>query len=434
MRNLIAGVVLAVASTVSHAALQIQSWSLDNGARVLFVQNDTIPILDVSIDFDAGARRDPTGKVGTAAMTNAMLARGVQAGGADDPALNEAQISDAFADLAAQRGNRIDNDRGGLTLRTLSTERQPAIAMLSRLLAQPAFPADLLARDKIRTIANLRENLTKPEVIAERAFNTMLYGSHPYGAQLTEQSVNAIARDDLVAFHAQHYVANRAVITLIGDVSRSEADTIARQLTARLPQGAPLPALPSVQPAKGGEQRIAHHSSQAHILIGMPALQRPDDDYFALMVGNYVLGSGGFVSRLMNEVREKRGLTYGVSSYFEPMAQPGPFQIGLQTKAEQADAALKIVRETVDGFLREGPTAAELKAAKDNLVGGFALRIDSNKKLLENIAMIGFYGLPLDYLDTWTANVERVTAAQIRAAFQRKLHPEQFSTVVVGAR
>ncbi len=434
MRNLIAGVVLAVASTVSHAALQIQSWSLDNGARVLFVQNDTIPILDVSIDFDAGARRDPTGKVGTAAMTNAMLARGVQAGGADEPALNEAQISDAFADFAAQRGNRIDNDRGGLMLRTLSTERQPAIAMLARLLAQPAFPADLLARDKLRTIANLRENLTKPEVIAERAFNTMLYGSHPYGAQLTEQSVNAIARDDLVAFHAQHYVANRAVITLIGDVSRSEADTIARQLTARLPQGAPLPALPPVQPARGGEQRIAHHSSQAHILIGMPALQRPDDDYFALMVGNYVLGSGGFVSRLMNEVREKRGLTYGVSSYFEPMAQPGPFQIGLQTKAEQADAALKIVRETVDGFLREGPTSAELKAAKDNLVGGFALRIDSNKKLLENIAMIGFYGLPLDYLDTWTANVERVTAAQIRAAFQRKLHSEQFSTVVVGAR
>src|SRR5690606_30249198 len=216
MRNLIAGVVLAVASTVSHAALQIQSWSLDNGARVLFVQNDTIPVLDLSIDFDAGARRDPAGKVGTAAMTNAMLARGVQAG-ADEPALNEAQISDAFADLAAQRGNRIDNDRGGLTLRTLSTERQPAIAMLSRLLAQPAFPAELLARDKIRTIANLRENLTKPEVIAERAFNTMLYGSHPYGAQLTEQSLDAITREDLQAFHAQHYVANRAVITLIGD-------------------------------------------------------------------------------------------------------------------------------------------------------------------------------------------------------------------------
>jgi len=433
MRNLIAGIALAVASTVSHAALQIQSWTLHNGARVLFVQNNTIPMLDISVDFDAGTRRDPAGKAGTAAMTNVMLARGVQAAHGQ-PALSEAQISDAFADLAAQRGNRIDNDRGGLTLRTLSTERQPAVAMLARLLAQPAFPADLLARDKQRTLANLRENLTKPEVIAERAFNSMLYGNHPYGAQLTEQSLDAITREDLQAFHAQHYVANRAVITLIGDVTRSEADSIAHQLTAGLPQGAPLPALPPVQIAQGSEQRIPHHSSQAHILVGMPAAQRPDDDYFALMVGNYVLGGGGFVSRLMNEVREKRGLTYGVSSYFDPMAQPGPFQIGLQTKAEQADEALKIVLDTVDGFLRTGPTEAELKAAKDNLVGGFALRIDSNKKLLENIAMIGFYGLPLDYLDTWTDQVKQVTTAQIRAAFQRKLHPEQFSTVVVGAK
>ncbi|GGI19956.1 M16 family metallopeptidase [Oxalicibacterium faecigallinarum] len=433
MFKLMAGTVLALACSVSHAALQIQSWSLDNGARVLFVQSKSIPILDLSVDFDAGARRDPAGKVGTAAMTNAMLSRGVVAS-TTAPALNEAQISDAFADLAAQRGNRLDNDRGGLTLRTLTTERQPAVAMLTRLLAQPSFPAELLVRDKVRTIANLKENLTKPEVIAERAFSTALYGTHPYGAQLTEASVNAITRDDLVAFHKQHYVANHAVITMIGDVSRDEADGIARELTAQLPQGAPLPALPAVSVGKGGEQRIAHTSSQAHILIGMPAAQRPDPDFFPLMVGNYVLGGGGFVSRLMNEVREKRGLTYGVSSYFEPMAQPGPFQIGLQTKAEQADQALQVVRETVDGFLKQGPTATELKAAKDNLVGGFSLRIDSNKKLLENIAMIGFYGLPLDYLDTWTANVERVTMAQIRDAFNRKLQTEHFSTIIVGAR
>jgi len=433
MFKLMAGTVLAFACSVSHAALQIQSWSLDNGARVLFVQSNGIPMLDLSVDFDAGARRDPAGKVGTAAMTNAMLSRGVAAS-TTAPALNEAQISDAFADLAVQRGNRIDNDRGGLTLRTLTTERQAAIAMLTRLLAQPSFPAELLARDKVRTIAGLKENLTKPEVIADRAFSTALYGTHPYGAQLTEASVNAITRDDLVSFYKQHYVANRAVITMIGDISRSDADSIARELTAQLPQGAPLPALPAVVTGKGGEQRIAHTSSQAHILIGMPALQRPDADFFPLMVGNYVLGGGGFVSRLMNEVREKRGLTYGVSSYFEPMAQPGPFQIGLQTKAEQADQALKIVRETVDGFLKQGPTAAELKAAKDNLIGGFALRIDSNKKLLENVAMIGFYGLPLDYLDTWTANIEKVTAAQIRDAFNRKLQTEHFSTIIVGAR
>lgn len=433
MLKLFAGALLCAACTVSHAALQIQSWTLNNGARVLLVENHGIPITDIGIDFDAGARRDPAGKVGTAAMTNAMLSRGVRAANGQ-PELNEAQVSDAFADVAAQRGNRIDNDRGGLTLRTLSSERDAAIGTLARMLAQPSFPADLLARDKSRTVANLRENLTKPEVLAERAFSRALYGAHPYGAQLTEESVNAITRDDLVAFHTTHYVANRAVVTLIGDITREQADGIARKLTVNLPQGQPLPAVPPVVVQPASDKRIAHHSTQAHILIGMPAMQRPDPDFFPALVGNYILGGGGFVSRLMNEVREKRGLTYGVSSYFEPLAQPGPFQIGLQTKAEQAEQALKITRETVEGFLRNGPTEAEMKAAKDNLIGGFALRIDSNRKLLENVAMIGYYGLPLDYLDTWTANVERVTAAEVRAAFNRKLRADQLSTVVVGGR
>lgn len=436
MLKLIAGAMLCAACSVSHAALNIQSWTLENGTRVLFVENHTIPMLDVSIDFDAGARRDPAGKSGVAALTNAMLARGVRAekfAEKDEPALNEAQISDAFADIAAQRGSRIESDRSGLTLRTLTTERDAAVALLARLLAQPSFPAELLARDKARTVSALKESLTKPEVIADQAFSALLYGSHPYGDQMSVASVDAITRDDLVAFHANYYVANRAVVAMIGDASRTDADKIAQQLTERLPQGAPLPDLPPVVIGNASEKRIPHASSQAHILIGEPALARHDPDYFPLIVGNYVLGGGGFVSRLMNEVREKRGLTYGVSSYFDPMAQPGPFQIGLQTKSDQADQALKIVRETVADYLRDGPTASELAAAKDNMIGSFALRIDSNRKILENIAAIGFYRLPLDYLDTWTTNVANVKIEQIKTAFNRKLQMDKLSTVVVGA-
>src|SRR5690606_34462644 len=177
MLRLIAGAMLCAACSLSHAALNIQSWTLDNGARVLFVENHTIPMLDVSVDFDAGDRRDPVGKSGVAALTNAMLARGVHQGAsAAEPALNEAQISDGFADIAAQRGNRVEGDRAGLTLRTLTTERDAAIALLARVLAQPSFPADLLERDKARTIAAIRESLTKPEVIADRAFDKLLYG------------------------------------------------------------------------------------------------------------------------------------------------------------------------------------------------------------------------------------------------------------------
>lgn len=436
MFKMIAGLALCAACSISHAALQIQSWSLPNGARVLFVENHTIPIIDLSVDFDAGSRRDPAGKSGVAALTNAMLARGlrsVQSPSGSEPALSEAQISDGFADTAAVRGARLDEDRSGVTLRTLVTERDVAVPLLGRLLAQPSFPQDFLVRDKARTIASIKESLTQPEAIADKAFSRLLYGSHPYGQQLTVESVTAITRDDLLAFHAAHYVANRAVVALIGDVTREQADKIAQELTRRLPQGAALSAVPAVPLAKGAEERIPHQATQAHILIGMPAMARHDPDHFALTVGNYVLGGGGFASRLMQQVREKRGLTYGVSSYFNPMAQSGPFQIGLQTKKEQADEALKVTRDTVAEFLRDGPTAAELKAAKDNLIGGFSLRIDSNSKILQNIAAIGFYQLPLDYLDTWTAKVAAVTTAQVKDAFNRKLQMDKLSIVVVGA-
>lgn len=434
MFKMIAGIALCAACSVSYAALNIQSWTLPNGARVLFVENHTIPILDLSVDFDAGSRRDPTGKTGVAALTNAMLARGIRAGQtSNEPALTEAQISDAFADTAALRGARLDDDRSGITLRALVSEREIAVPLVGRLLAEPSFPQEFFARDQARTIAAIKESLTQPEAIADKAFARLLYGDHPYGQQLTVESVSAITRDDLLAFHTTHFVANRAVVALIGDVTRDQADKIAQELTRRLPQGAALPAVPAVPVAQGAEERIPHQASQAHILMGMPAMARHDPDHFALTVGNYVLGGGGFASRLMQEIREKRGLTYGVGSYFNPMAQAGPFQIGLQTKKEQANEALKVARETLAEFLRDGLTAAELKGAKDNLIGGFSLRIDSNKKILENIAAIGFYQLPLDYLDTWTEKVAAVSATQIKDAFNRKLQMDKLSVVVVGA-
>jgi zinc protease len=422
----------------AQAAFQIQSWNLPNGARVLFVENHSIPMLDLSIDFDAGSRRDPQGKAGTSGLTNAMLALGIREGktpdGRVEPAMNEAQISDEFADTAAQRGGSARADRAGASLRTLAsqTERDTAVALLARILAQPDFPENFLARDKARVIASIKEDLTKPQRIADRAFWSATYRAHPYAKDETVESVEAITRADLLAFHAVHYVANRAVVVVVGDATRAGADAMARELTARLPQGAPLPVLPPTPQPIGLEERIPHPASQSHIIMGTPALVRGDPDFFPLLVGNYVLGGGGFVSRLMQEVREKRGLAYSVYSGFSPMSQAGPFQMGLQTKSEQTDQALKVVRDTLDTYLREGPTAAELKAAKDNLIGGFPLLIDTNRKILGNVAMIGYYNMPLDYLDTWTANVAKVTAADIKAAFGRKVAVDKLVTVVVG--
>lgn len=437
MKRFLFVVVLAFAGFgPAHAALQIQSWSLANGARVLFVENHSIPIVDLSVEFDAGSRRDPLGKAGTASLTNAMLARGLRESTSPiaEPAMSEAQISDAFADNAAQRGGGAGGDRAGATLRTLSSraERDASVALLARVLAHPSFPENFLVRDRARMISAIKEDETKPESIADKAFWRLLYGTHPYSQHETVASVESITRDDLVRFHSAHYVANRAVIAMIGDITRTEADAIAQQLTSRLPQGAPLPTLPRVELAPAREERIEHPASQAHIMTGVPAVERGDPDYFPLLVGNYTLGGGGFVSRLTHEVREKRGLSYSVYSFFNPMAQPGPFQAGLQTQKEQTDEALKVVRDTIAAFLRDGPTAQELKAAKDNLIGGFALRIDNNRKILDNIAAIGFYNLPLDYLDTWTTKVDKVTIADIKAAFQRKIALDKMSTVIVG--
>ncbi len=418
----------------AQAALPIQHWSTSSGARVYFVQADEIPMLDVSVEFDAGARFDPADKAGLASFTNAMLARGTEEVDGE-AALDETEIAERFARIGAQRGGGASDDRAGLSLRTLTGpgELDEAISLLSRILAAPSFPREVLDREKPRWIQAAREAQSKPENIAQRAFGELVFGGHPYGREASDATLAEILREDLVRFHREHYDAGHAVIAMIGAIDRPQAEAIAERLTRRLPAGAARPDLPAVHPlAKAVERRVAHPASQSHILIGAPAIERGNPDFFPLFVGNYVLGGGGFVSRLYNEVREKRGLAYSVYSYFSPMLQPGPFTVGLQTQKSQTAEALEVVRETLAGFVRDGPTEEELAAAKSNLVGGFALRIDSNLKILDHLAMIGFYRLPLDYLDRWTDRVSEVTLAQVREAFARHLRPLEMATVVVG--
>ena len=298
----------------------------------------------------------------------------------------------------------------------------------------PLFPEDVLAREKTRMIAALKEAETKPESIAGKAFSKAVFGSHPYGASTEATDVEKIQRVDLVNFYHSHYTAKAAVVALMGDITRTQAEEIAQQLTGSLPPDGASRLIPPVTlQILASEQRIAHPATQSHILIGTPGVARNDPDYFPLYVGNYILGGGGFVSRLMNEIREKRGMAYSVYSYFMPMQQPGAFQIGLQTKKEQADEALKLARAILREFVDKGVTGEELKAAKNNIIGGFPLRIDSNKKILDYLSVIGFYGLPLTYLDDFSARVEKVTTAQIHDAFKRRIHPDAMATVIVGA-
>jgi len=425
------GMMAALMQSAAQAGVKIQHWTLASGARVYFVESHDLPIVDIQVDFPAGSAYDVREKAGVAGFTRSLLDAGV---GSGDSALDEEKIAGRLVDIGARLSGSGDMDRASVSLRTLSSkrERDASIELLRLVMQQPSFPAEVVEREKTRTISGIREADTRPDSVAAKGFSKAVYGNHPYGLQTTVETVEKITRDDLVAFHRARFGANGAVISVIGDLSRAEVEAIANQLTDGLPQTKVDASLPQVQFPVRGTTKIAHPASQAHIFLGLPSVRRGDPDYFPLLVGNYVLGGGGFVSRLVHEVREKKGYAYSVYSYFQPARQLGVFQIGLQTKREQANEALKLTEDTLTEFLKKGPTEKEVKAAKRNLADGFGLRLDSNRKILEYLSVIGFFELPLTYLDDFPRKIEAVTAAEIRAAFQRKVKPENIVTVIVA--
>ena len=429
--------VLLLTIASAQAAIPIQHWTDASGARVYLVESPAIPMLDLRIDVDGGSRRDPAAQAGLAGVTAGLLISGTAAHGGS-PALDENQVAEAWADIGASFGADASGERFSLSLRTLTRADllARAVALAARQMAAPAWPDAVWQRDRQRMVAAWQEAQTRPATHAGRAFTEAVYGRHPLGQEATPQTLAAIDTSAMRDFYRRHVVACRARISLVGAVDRATAERIVGQLMQSLqPHGcSALGPLPEVQPlAAALERRIPFDAAQAQVLVGQPGMSRTDPDYFPLFVGNYILGGGGFVSRLTTEVREKRGLSYSVYSYFTPGLQAGPFQLGLSTRPDQAAQALGVAREVVARFVAEGPSEAELQAAKDYLLNGFALRLDSNRKLLDNVANIAWNGLPLDYLDTWTAQVQRVSTADIRRAFQRALQPERMVTVVVGA-
>ncbi|MBI1285145.1 MAG: insulinase family protein [Thiobacillus sp.] len=413
----------------AQAALAIQYWQTPQGAQVYFVESHELPILDIAVDFSAGSARDPADRAGLAQLTHALLDLG--AGGQ-----SEIDIAHGLADVGAQLSGRLDRDRAGATLRTLSSapEKDKALGIFAKVLQQPDFPDAVVEREKLRLIAAIREAEADPGNVAGKAFYNALYGTHPYAHDEAGEvaTVAQLTRSEIQAFYRTHYSAPNAVISLMGDITRAEAEAIAVRLTAGLSQAPVVPALPTPAQAPAADVRIAHPSTQSHVLVGAVGVARDASDYFPLYVGNYVLGGGGFDSRLMREVRDQRGYAYSAYSYFLPLMKPGPFQLGLQTKLEQTDDALKVANTTLRDFIANGPSEAELTQAKSNLTGGFPLRIDSNRKILEYLAAIGFYRLPLDYLDTWVERVEAVDVAAVKLAFARRIDPDKLVTIVVG--
>ena len=421
---------LVLISADVMAAPKIEHWQTPSGTNVYYVHVPELPMLDIEMVFDAGSSRDAD-KPGLAMLTSGLFAQAADGLDAD-------AISRGFESLGAVYDADTGYDTSSVQLRTLTDEAllNSAIENLKKVIAKPDFPKDALERRRSRTLIRLRSKQQNPGSLARDAFMDAIYKNHPYAnpSEGTEASIKTITRDDIVTFYKKHFVASNALIAMVGAVDRKQAEAIAEQLSSTLSKGEKPLALSAVDKlGASSEVFIEHPSTQTHILVGQPGLRRGDPDYFPLYVGNHVLGGGGMVSRLFEEVREKRGLSYSAYSYFSPLRYEGPFIAGLQTKSEQADEALSVLMENIQQFIETGPTEAELEQSKKNITGSYPLRIDSNSKILRYVVMVAYYGLPLDYLETFNVNVEAVTVAQIKDAFVRRLSPDKLVTVMVGA-
>jgi zinc protease len=415
--------------TPVQAAAKIEHWQTSQGSRVYYVHSEGLPMVDIQVAFDAGSARDGN-QFGLSALTSGMLDTGAGQWNAD-------QIAQRFESVGAQFSSSISNDMASVSLRTLTDKPlfDKALETLQVILTHPSFNEADFQREKNRTLAGLKQQEESPAELAHIAYYKALYGGHPYGHPGSGliATVSGFEVADLRNFYQNYYVAANAMVVIVGDLSRSQAEQTAETLISGLPVGHKPEVLPEVvMPVKAGKQHIDFPSSQTHVLVGMPGTYRKDVDYFNLYVGNHILGGGGLVSKLFEEVREKRGLAYSASSSFAPMFRKGPFTLSLQTRNNQTVLALDVLNKTLADFIAQGPTEAELIAAKKNITGGFAMRFDTNKKLASYVSMIGFYEMPLDYLDTFQQNVEKVTTASIKDAFKRRIDPQLMQTITLG--
>lgn len=416
----------------AQAAVNIQRWHTAEGTQVLLVERHENPIVDVRISFKgAGSTSNPADKSEVAEFTASMLTTGTEE--LDEEAFH-ARVNDLAASLSSDSGE----EGAAVTLRSLSRadSLRPAVALLNQSLTRPRFAETVFERLRKQSITALQQQETDPGFIAERELTRLNYGSHPYGrsAYTSTDSIRKVTLNDIRAFHRSRYGKNNAVVAVVGNLNRRQTEALVKQALNRLPaRSTAAENVPAVPEHRSEQRRIPFAGEQAQVMMGMPLIKRHDPDYYALVAGNYVLGGGGFDSRLMQELRDKHGYTYGASSGLSPASQAGPFTIGFSTQKNNTEPALQAARRVLAAFIEEGPTEAELKQAKANITGSFPLRFDTNAKLLGYLSLIGFHNLPDDYLEAYPKAISALTAEQIKSAWQRRVNPDNINIVVVGA-
>lgn len=416
-------------TTSAKKVVDIQTWQTQQGTPVYFVATSQLPIVDIQVAFNAGSAQDGA-QFGIANFVNGMLNEGTSQATAD-------QIATQFDRVGAAYSNSVNRDMSVFALRSLSDPKyfNTALSTFLNVLTQPSFPADGYERVKKQILNVIEDQKQSPAALASIAFSSLVYANHPYAHPIVGNvdTVQKITVNNLQQFYKKFYVAKNATIVIVGDLSHQTAQDIAEQISQSLPQGE-VNVNAQVAPAltKALTQHVNFPSQQTTVMMGQVGINQQDPDYFPLMVGNYTLGGGLLVSRLIEVVREKNGLAYSVRSGFIPHRDRGPFVISLQTRNNEVQRAIGLVDQTLQQFVQAGPTADELDSAKKYIIGNFPLSIASNADIAGQVLNIAFYQLPLNYLDTYRDKVSAVNIDAIKNAFHQRVQAQPFATVTVG--
>jgi len=425
----LSALLLHITAADANPSFRILHWKTSNGAEVVFYQAMDVPMLDISIAFRAGSAFDKK-NYGLSMLTTTLLDQG-------NSGLSSDAIAKKLAETGAQYEGGSTKDMALLRLRTLTekTALNKAIGVFASILSHPDFTKEAFLREKNQQLMAITQSQESPDELANQRFFQALYKNHPYAHPVNgdQQSVSQITIEQINDFYHQYFVSHNALIVLVGAIDKPTAVQIAERLFKELPTGKAAPTVP--MPTMLNEAvdiEVNFPSSQTAIRLGQLGMTHHDQHFFPLQVGNYILGGGSMVSQLAKELREKKGLTYGVYSQFSPMLARGPFLISLSTKNNQANLAGQLTRETMAKFIENGPSEAELQAAKHYLTGNFPISLSSNRQIAEVLLRMTFYHLPNDFLKTYVERINAVSTAEVKAAFKADINPKKLLQVTVG--
>lgn len=409
-------------------ALDIKRTVKSNGLTVLHVERQNLPIVMVTLLVKAGPVNEAAAKAGLANLTAELLTEGTKK-------RNAAGISEEIEFIGAGLNASVDSDFTTISLSVLKKDMEKGFDIFSDIFLNPTFVPEELERNREQIKGGLKQNEEDPHFVASKAFKKAVFGELPYGRLVrgSVETIGNIKREDILKFHSEYYRPNNSILAVVGDLTDTELDSlISRFLSEWKPSDiTEAPTVPKTEKTRK-TVLIEKDITQANILIGHEGIRREDPDYYAVIVMNYILGGGGFSSRLMQSVRDEMGLAYDIHSYFAPNKFGGMFEVGVQTKNESANAVILEVLKQIRRISREPVTDKELEDAKSYLTGSFPRRLDTNKKISGFIASMEFFGLGFDYIDKYPGYINSVTREDVLRVARQYLDPERYVLVVVA--